>query len=63
MDKSKRPVSHKTLALLYALIHPSAWNKNSRKLNFRFTAFSEVLGAERHPGPPISTLYRKTQSC
>jgi hypothetical protein len=26
-------------ALLYALIHPSAWKVNSAKLNFRFTAF------------------------
>jgi hypothetical protein len=27
---------------LRALIHPSAWKKNSRKLNIRFTEFSEV---------------------
>jgi hypothetical protein len=25
--------------ILLALIHPSAWNMNSRKLNFRFTEF------------------------
>jgi hypothetical protein len=29
-------------ALPLALIHGSAWKKNSQKLNFRFTAFSEV---------------------
>jgi hypothetical protein len=23
-------------------IHPTSWNKNSRKLNFRFTGFYEV---------------------
>jgi hypothetical protein len=30
--------------LLYTLIHPSAWNTSSPKLNFRFTEFSEVGG-------------------
>ena len=39
-------LSVKTLALLVALIHPSAWKWNSP--NFALTAFSEV----RHgPGP------------
>jgi hypothetical protein len=35
--------------LLHALIHPSVWNAYSRKLNFRFTEFSEVRYPQATP--------------
>jgi len=37
---------------LRALIHPSAWNRNSAKLNFVLTAFYEVRSIEEGRDPP-----------
>ena len=43
----------------FLLIHQSAWKSDSRKFNFRFTAFYEVRSKEEgrdfsleNPGPP-----------
>jgi hypothetical protein len=43
------------------LIHPSSWNKNSAKLNFRFIEFCELrlLGILRSWLPEIATRHTK----
>jgi hypothetical protein len=43
--------------LLLALIHRSAWNRNSPKLNFAFTEFSEVrIASVRSLRPTLSPI-------
>ena len=41
--------------LLFALIHPSAWNRNSPKLDFRSFVFSEVRPAPVQCPMPLRT--------
>jgi hypothetical protein len=56
MRRRRKDRSFYAPVLLLALIHPSAWNKNSA--NFAFWGFCEVdieHPAEPHPGTPENT--------
>jgi hypothetical protein len=44
---------------LFTGVHRSAWKKNSAKLDFRFTEFSEI---RTNLGPPASCLWGKGSS-
>src|ERR671913_2537244 len=48
-EGSRRGLGRNVPALSLAFIHPSSWNRNSRKLNFAFTEFSEVATVFRGP--------------